>query len=461
MKVDLARPPMSTFHMPGLHPGLSYLPPRPGWILRPAEGARVRLFAESDNPKLRRAQQNAIDRQQRRMLASVMEINCAPVLLEDATFRHGFALIGERAWLNGAAGGRLRTRYDQQNQAEWRQARLHDAFRRARGAAEQALPVWKEPADDLPIAIELKNGFNYYHFTVETLGCLAAFADDDSGQPINLHLPQDNVRGFIPDFIAAVFPGIADRVAFVSNGRSYGRVRAHYSHRHYLYQTADERIRAAIAEPGVDPAWAEQLRSETQHRKAVAMASYDSSLRLLREHALRQVPGKLVEERPRLIWMGRDESGEARARGITGHKPLLAELSARGFEVVAFEHLGPLEQIAQMQAADILIAPHGAGLANMVYAKSGALVIEIGTRQTQLHRWGDFLPAAHVSRCHYDTVFADVAGLSDLARVPPVSEGLLGVHVGRDATRRILDLVDEALAQDASQPGASSSPRNS
>ncbi|WJS84616.1 glycosyltransferase family 61 protein [Paracoccus sp. TOH] len=449
MKIDLARPPMSVFHMPGLHPGLSYLPPRPGWIMRPTEGARVRLFAESDDPALRGAQQNAIDRQQQRALASVMEINCAPVLLEDATFRHGFAMIGERVWLNGAAGGRMRTRYDQKNPDEQRQSRLHDAFRRARRDADLPLPVWKELAEDLPIAIELKNGFNYYHFTVETLGCLAAFADDDSGQPINLHLPQDEVRDFIPGFIAAVFPGIADRVAFVTGRQSYERVRAHYSHRHYLYQTGDERILAAIAEPGVDPRWADQLRSKSLQRKAVFMASYDSSLRLLREHALRQLPGKLVEERPRLVWMGRDEAGDARARGITGHKALLAELSARGFRVVAFEHLSPLEQIAQMQAADILIAPHGAGLANMVYARPGALVIEIGTRQTQLHRWGDFLPAAHVSRCRYDTVFADIAGLSDLGQVPPVSEGLLGVHVGRNATRRILELVDEALAQDA------------
>ncbi|MFC3570694.1 glycosyltransferase 61 family protein [Paracoccus simplex] len=449
MKIDLARPPMSVFHMPGLHPGLSYLPPRPGWVMRPTEGARVRLFAESDDPALRGAQQNAIDRQQQRALASVMEINCAPVLLEDATFRHGFAMIGERGWLNGAAGGRMRTRYDQKNPDEQRQSRLHDAFRRARRDADLPLPVWKELAEDLPIAIELKNGFNYYHFTVETLGCLAAFADDDSGQPINLHLPQDEVRDFIPGFIAAVFPGIADRVAFVTGRQSYERVRAHYSHRHYLYQTGDERILAAIAEPGVDPRWADQLRSKSLQRKAVFMASYDSSLRLLREHALRQLPGKLVEERPRLVWMGRDEAGDARARGITGHKALLAELSARGFRVVAFEHLSPLEQIAQMQAADILIAPHGAGLANMVYARPGALVIEIGTRQTQLHRWGDFLPAAHVSRCRYDTVFADIAGLSDLGQVPPVSEGLLGVHVGRNATRRILELVDEALAQDA------------
>lgn len=446
MRIEFARPPMDVFHMPGLHPGISYLNAAPEWILRPVQGARVRMFAESDDDGIRDSQQNAITRQERRMLTSVMEIGCAPVVLEAATFHKGAATIADRVWLNGAAGNRLRTRFDQQNREDWRQDRLVSAFQRARRNATLPLPVWEGAAHDLPIAIELKNGFNYYHFTIETLGCLAAFADDDSGQPIWLHMPNDNARDFVMGFVRAVFPGIADRVEAVGKPHSYDRVRAHYSHRHYLYQTSDELIPPVFAQEGVDPRWESQMRSQPLYRKNVAMASYDSSLRQLRDHALRQVPARMVGSMPRLVWMGRDESGAARSRGITGIDQMLAALAARGFEQVSFEHLTPVQQIAQMQAADVLIAPHGAGLANMVYAKPGALIIEIGNRQTQLHRWGDFLPGAHVSRCHYETVFADVAGLDDLAQIPHVSQGLLGVHVGKRAAHRILDLVDEAMA---------------
>ncbi|WP_323716101.1 glycosyltransferase 61 family protein [Paracoccus aminovorans] len=447
MQIEFTRPPMTLFHMPGLHPGISYLGPAPDWIMRPVAGAEIRLFAESDDDALRANQQNAIDRQQERLLTTVMEINCAPVVLENAVFSKGAGAIDGRLWLNGAAGGRQRTRFDQQNRADWRQSRLHWAFRRARNGAELPLPVWENRARGLPVAIELKNGFNYYHFTAETLGCLAPFVGDESDQPIRLHLPQDNARGFVMGFIQAVFPTLAPRIEIVATSTGYDRVRAHYSHRHYLYQVADPRIRQAVEQEGVDPRWQDHIRSEPLYRKNVAMASYDSSLRALRDHALRQVPPGMVRRMPRLVWMGRDESGAARARGITGAEPLLQALAGRGFVQVAFEHLTPIEQIAQMQAADVLIAPHGAGLANMVYAKTGALVIEIGTRQTQQHRWGDFLPQAHVSRCRYDTVFADVAGLSQLSRIPPVSQGLLGVHVGKRSARRILDLVDEFLSE--------------
>jgi len=435
---------MEVFHMPGLHPGMFYLPPRPGWVLRPAEGASVRMFAESDVPELREMQQSAIRRQKRRGLVGVMEVNSAPVLLENARFRNSFGTIDGRIWLNGAAGERMRNKFDQSNPQEWQLGRLYSAFRRARNEAALPLPVYKSPVDHLPVAIELKNGFNYYHFTTETLGSLAHFVDDDSDQPINLHLPQDNLRDFMRKFVEEIFPTLADRVAFVSAARHYPQVRSVYSHRHYLYQVEDARLRAVVAGQEMDPRW-NTLRPEPPYCKRIAMASFDSSLRMLREQALRRVPRKLVEQLPRLVWMGRDEGGAARLRGLTGQARLMAGLGERGFHCVAFEHLSPLEQIAQMQAADILVAPHGAGLANMTYAKPGALVIEIGTRQTQMHRWGDFLPCAHVSRCRYDTVFADIAGVSRAGEVPPMSEGHMGIHIGKRATRRVLALVDEAL----------------
>ncbi|WP_347267194.1 glycosyltransferase family 61 protein [Paracoccus sp. (in: a-proteobacteria)] len=444
MPLDLARPPLSVFHMPGVHPGLSYLPPRPGWVLRPARGARVRLFAESDDETLRAAQQAGVEGQQRRLLTTVMEIGSAPVVLRNAQFRNSFAMIDGRIWLNGAAGSRMRQRFDAENAADWRQSRLTHAFHRMRQRAEVPLPVWQGPATDMPVAIELKNGFNYYHFTTETLGSLAHFAADDSGQPIRLHLPGGEARAFVRGFVGAVFPALADRLELVSAGTRYDRVRSVYHHQHYLYQVEDARVAEIVGAAGTDPRWA-ALRPAGNQRKAVAMASFGSSLRLLREHALRQVPARMVAQMPRLVWMGRDEAGAARARGVTGHEALLAGLDARGFARVAFEHLSPLEPIAQMQAAEIVIAPHGAGLANMVYARPGALVIEIGTRQTQRYRWGDFLPCAHVSGCCYDTVFADISRVAPGA-VPPISAGLLGVHIGQRATHRILSLVDAALA---------------
>lgn len=443
MKFDFGLAPMKMFHMPALHPGIHYIPPRPGWVLRPAAGGRIRGFAASENQAMRQMQRETIANIDRRLMDGVMEINSAPVVIEKAEFRKGGVLIDQRAWLNGASGDRLRRKYDQRNDDARQKRRLSDAFARARRQGEGQLPVWKDGQERLDIGIEVKNGFNYYHFTQESLGALAHFADDDSGRKINLHLPPGDLRGFIRGFVSAIFPQLEHRLHIMRRPTRYKKVRSVYSHRHYLYQVMDPRI-AETADDGPERRWA-RPRQDMLNRRNVSMSSYDSCLRLLREHALRRVPGSLVAAMPKLVWMGRDETSAARARGLSGHEPLLEDLRARGFETVIFEHLSPLEQIAAMQAADIVIAPHGAGLVNMIYARPDALVIEIGSRQTQLHRWGVFHPAAHVSGCDYCGVFADVMGAPDAAQVPHISDGLLGVALGPRAITRILRLVDRAM----------------
>lgn len=446
MALELTRPPMSVFFMPTLHSGLEYVKPEPRWLVRPAKGAEVALFAGSDNDALFLEQDADIGVQKERLPGTVFEIRCAPVVLTEARFRNSFAMIGGRIWLNGAAGTRMRNKYGVNNRVEWRRKRLLSAFMRARRDGQGALSSYKGDAGKLDIALELRNAFNYYHFTTESLGALAHFVKDDTGRPIRFHMPRGEVRSFVRGFVQAVFPEIADRVEFEAAPISYDAVRSVYSHQHYLYQVNDARVMKAMAAEGVDPLWPEIVHDATA-TKEVMTASFDSSLRMLRQAALKQVSRAKVKSMPRLVWMGRDErGGGARSRGLSGHQPLLEELKSRGFEVMAFENLSPLDQIAAAHSADILIAPHGAGLANMTYAKPGALIIEIGTRQTQRHRWGDFLPCAHVSGCRYATVFADVIGFDGSSDMPPVRDGLLGVHVGRRATEQIIRLLDAEMS---------------
>ena len=87
-----------------------------------------------------------------------------------------------------------------------------------------------------------------------------------------------------------------------------------------------------------------------------------------------------------------------------GHKrtfikePLLEqELSARGFSVVRPEAKPVSEQIEIFHAADIVVAPTGAALANMLFMKSGAKVVEIIPRDMTLsdtaHKWVAYLVA--------------------------------------------------------------------
>jgi capsular polysaccharide biosynthesis protein len=52
-------------------------------------------------------------------------------------------------------------------------------------------------------------------------------------------------------------------------------------------------------------------------------------------------------------------------------------LAALGFESVLTERLSVHEQVEMFSQASVLVAPHGAGLANMVFARPGLTVLEI------------------------------------------------------------------------------------
>lgn len=68
---------------------------------------------------------------------------------------------------------------------------------------------------------------------------------------------------------------------------------------------------------------------------------------------------------------------KARRRRVTNEPALWAELSARGFAKIILEELPWPEQIAALRAARVIVAPHGAGLANLVFCTPGTRVVEL------------------------------------------------------------------------------------
>lgn len=450
--MDMRRPPSQLFHPPLVEPGLSYIGRLP-WILRPARPARVELFAASDLEAVQEPLENANRRYAAGMLAQALEIEAAPVLMRDVVFRNSYAAIDGRHVLNGASGDRLRTKFDADNKAGWRQERLLDYFRRCRRRSAEIQPETAPPSRRTPVAVELKNGTNFYHFLTETLGNLASFLGDDSNEPIILHHGGAAPKGFVTGFIAAVYPELAHRIRFSDRRGKYDKLRSVYNHRHYLYQVGDPLVEQALAGAGMDPRWM-RLGHDPRGVKRLRMNSFDSGQRLLRETALARLDPALLRDLPKRIYVARAENSDAaRSRGVEGQAALLEALAARGFERVYFEKMTPLMQIASMQAAEIMISPHGAGFANMLFARPEALVIEIGTRQTQLHRWGDFLSVAHAAGCRYATVFADV-NTDGPDAVPSVEDGLLGIRLGRRAIEQIATLVD-GYGEAASSPRSS------
>nr|WP_256449486.1 glycosyltransferase family 61 protein [Paracoccus sp. Z118] len=288
----------------------------------------------------------------------------------------------------------------------------------------------------------MRNGYNFYHFLTEAMPQLAVISEVESGAPIYVHLPVlDHLKGFVPAFVQAIYPQLAHRVEITDTPTRYPKVRLVYNHRHYLYQSGDPQVAQAVAHLPEDDPW-HRVGSDRLTRKFLLKSTYDTGQRLLREHALARLVPATVDAQPERIWIGRDPSREDfKQRPNSGESELLEALAGRGFDVIYMEKLSPLEQVAAINGAEMIVAPHGAAFSHMLFARPTATVIEIGTPQTQLHRWGDFLGNAHVSRCRYSTVFADVEGAEEMG-VPSIMDGHRGIHFGAAAQSAVLDHID-------------------
>lgn len=92
-------------------------------------------------------------------------------------------------------------------------------------------------------------------------------------------------------------------------------------------------------------------------------------LRLARDRLARP-----AERRDRRLFVTR---AGARGRRLVNEPEVSALLAAFGFETVAFEAMTFEEQVAAMGAAQTVVAPHGAGLANILFCQPETHVVEI------------------------------------------------------------------------------------
>ena len=99
----------------------------------------------------------------------------------------------------------------------------------------------------------------------------------------------------------------------------------------------------------------------------------------------------------------------ARRRRVTNEAEVAATLKARGFMEVRLEELAWHQQINVFRQAKLIVAPHGAGLANLIFCGRGTRVIE-------------FFNRAYLNGCFWQ--LAALRGLDYLPLVPPGPEAL-------------------------------------
>jgi Glycosyltransferase 61 len=64
-------------------------------------------------------------------------------------------------------------------------------------------------------------------------------------------------------------------------------------------------------------------------------------------------------------------------RAVLNEDDVVAMLEPRGFEVVTMDGRSISEQAAMFASASVIVAPHGAALANLVFARPGTVVVEL------------------------------------------------------------------------------------
>jgi capsular polysaccharide biosynthesis protein len=105
---------------------------------------------------------------------------------------------------------------------------------------------------------------------------------------------------------------------------------------------------------------------------------------------------------PKRLYISR---ARATKRTVKNESDLVAHLTPLGVHVLYLEDLGGLEQMAYFYNADLIISPHGAGLANLMFCKESTRVIELCSK-TMTHM-KHFEHIAAVMKLNY-TRFQDV-----------------------------------------------------
>lgn len=132
----------------------------------------------------------------------------------------------------------------------------------------------------------------------------------------------------------------------------------------------------------------------------------------------------------------------AEARRLLNEDDVYAALEPLGFARVALETLPFAEQVAAFANAEMVVAPHGAGLANMAFCRPGTVVVEIGHDGM---RDGRIVSFAALARC-FGVRHAVVVGHADLAASAAIKRGENHhFRVRPDAVLRLLeDLAETA-----------------
>jgi capsular polysaccharide biosynthesis protein len=453
-KVDLTATPETLLLNPWQDRGLKLLC-APAFFWRETKGAIIDGFAVSAHAEIN-AKTNAfittVNRQKR--FRKCLEINAVPAVVERASFRKSHIATGGKLVLSGASATRLLNSYRVKS-SEGRVAaseQLNEYLKQCRAANEgKRIAVENVFVEsDLDFAVECRNTFNYFHFITESLCQLCVLDDIGFQGNIYFHFPnqREKQRDFAASFVQALFPEYSGRVFFERAPKDYDLVLTSFEFVGAIGQMPEtDLVRLAqIVPDGV-------VTGSLAFLPILAMNSVNSSLLALRARALKAIEGMDFSHLPTRFFVGRGDA-ESRARPLAGQNLLIEHLMRFGFDYMVFEDHPPLEQIALMARAEMMISQHGAGFTNMLFASPETFVIELGTLQTAQLRWADFWPLAHAAKCRYISFFADFSTENPVQEPKFSTDGIVPTSVTEKAAAQIMTFVVTLLGQVPTMPDA-------
>ncbi|MES1182122.1 MAG: glycosyltransferase family 61 protein, partial [Flavobacterium sp.] len=195
----------------------------------------------------------------------------------------------------------------------------------------------------IPLLDKLSN--NYYHWTTESLTRLAAFSEysGKNYHDYNIIIAAD-APAFVRESLTDLFKVKAEKIIPWKNNQSGSIEKC-----------------ILISYPFI--------RTE----QTVMTNIYNSQLyKLLNTIALKNI--KAISDEPEYLVISRKNANQ---RKLAGEETILPAFPYIPFRIIYTEDMSYIDQVRAFRNAKIIIAPHGAGLVNLVYVTKKTVVIEI------------------------------------------------------------------------------------
>lgn len=113
---------------------------------------------------------------------------------------------------------------------------------------------------------------------------------------------------------------------------------------------------------------------------------------------------KLWGKTPRYVYISRND---ARQRQVENEAELIKSLNQFGFRKYQLTRLSILDQVSLFFNADIVVAPHGAGLTNIIYSDNLSVVELFGDPETNVAKGPHFYLLSNILEFDYQYIVCE------------------------------------------------------